>query len=669
MPSFPLGRVRPNVSQPLADARLRVTRHTEARYHMPEYPSREAWQRRAEEIREHILVCAGLWPAPERPLIDARIFDRVEREGYAVEKVAFESSPGLLVTGNLYRPLGRPGPFPAVLNPHGHWKEGRLSHAEVGSVPARCISFARQGYVAFSPDMLGYLDSFQLDHRFDDPRAELWGITPLGLQLWNNLRAIDFLCALPDVDSSRVGCTGASGGGTQTFLLAAVDDRIGVAAPVNMISAHYQGGCRCENAPGLRWDTFNVEIAATLAPRPLLLVSATGDWTRDTPAVEYPAVCAIYRLFDAEERVSSVQIDAGHNYNQASREAVYAWFGRWLLGRSPDDPALREQPLSVEPEERLRVFAAGSRPAGLPTGSVLIDQLVAQHQAQIESLVPSDPARLDRRRAELETVFRHVLGAALPAPEELTVDPIGTERWGGGEVERFILGRKDVGDRLPALLFRPRDDSGASVTTLVAHERGKAALLDLASGEPGTLVRALLENGAPVLAVDLFLQGEHLSAYAQIGRALIEPHASTFNPPDVALRVQDLLTALAYLATRWPRADLVGIGDAGRWCLLARAIAPDAVRRLVADLAGFDVDDDQAYLDRLDVPNLRRVGDLRAAVALGAPRPTLLHNTAGRFLPTSGGELYRRLGRPDDLQVRADRLDDRALADWLTRPS
>ena len=158
-----------------------------------------------------------------------------------------------------------------------------------------------------------------------------------GLQLWNSLRAVDFLCALPDVDPARIGCTGESGGGTQTFLLTAVDERIAVAAPVNMVSTHMQGGCLCENPPLLRIATTNVEIAALAAPRPLLLVSATGDWTCNTPRVEFPAIHAIYQLFGAGERVATVQIDAGHNYNQASREQVYPFFARWLAGE-PGEP-------------------------------------------------------------------------------------------------------------------------------------------------------------------------------------------------------------------------------------------------------------------------------------------------------------------------------------------
>ena len=225
------------------------------------------------------------------------------------------------------------GPFPGIACPHGHWGRGRLENTELGSIAGRCINFARQGMVAFSYDMVGYNDSDQFVHREIGGRREaLWGIGALSLQLWNSIRVVDFLASLADVDAERIGCTGASGGGTQTFLLMAVDERIKAAAPVNMVSAFMQGGCRCENQGHLRLDINNVEIASCMAPRPLLMVSCTGDWTANTPEVEFPAVRAIYGLYGAQNKVSEVQIDAPHNYNQPSREAVYAFFKRHLLG-------------------------------------------------------------------------------------------------------------------------------------------------------------------------------------------------------------------------------------------------------------------------------------------------------------------------------------------------
>ena len=248
----------------------------------PKIASREEWQARAKEIRAQVLVSCGLWPMPEKTPLQAQVFGKIERDGYSVEKVYFQPLPGFYLAGNLYRPLGRgKGPFPAILNPHGHWNEGRLADNKDGSVAARCINFARQGMIAFSYDMVGYNDTFfpedagvpadkqYVRHRqFATNQVNLlWNISLMGLQTWDSIRALDFLESLPDVDRKRLACTGASGGGTQTFMLGAVDDRLAAQAPVVMVSHTMQGGCLCENAPGLRVEYSNMEIAAAAAPR------------------------------------------------------------------------------------------------------------------------------------------------------------------------------------------------------------------------------------------------------------------------------------------------------------------------------------------------------------------------------------------------------------------
>jgi dienelactone hydrolase len=362
---------------PAQDARAGSIRRLDTRWTPLTFGSLEAWEARAKQLREQILASAGLLPMPKKTPLNARVFGRIERNGYTVEKAYFESHPGFFVCGNLYRPAGKKGPFPGVLCPHGHWKYGRLQDGEDGSVPGRCISLARQGCVAFSYDMVGYNDSKQVPHAFGGEREQLWGISLMGLQLWDSIRAVDFLRSLPDVDADRIGCTGASGGGTQTFLLTAVDDRVKVSAPVCMVSASYQGGCTCENGPSLRLDVSNVEIAALAAPRPLLLVSASLDWTANTPRVEYPAISSIYELFGEQDRVANAHFKAGHNYNRASREAAYSWFGRWLLGSSSSKP-VEEEPFGVEPLRDLLVFYGREYPRGAVDANGLKKYLAGQ---------------------------------------------------------------------------------------------------------------------------------------------------------------------------------------------------------------------------------------------------------------------------------------------------
>ena len=679
-PLQPDGRVAPD------DQRLREVRRLDQAQEPSVFDSLETWQARAEVLRRRILVSAGLWPQPQRIPIAARVFGRIERGDYTVEKVMFESFPGFLVTGNLYRPLGRPGPFPGILTPHGHWQRGRLQHDERTSAPARCISFARQGYVAFSYDMVGYVDSAQIPHRFGGPIEALWGMSPLGLQLWNSLRSVDFLLSLPDVDPDRLGCTGESGGGTQAILLTAIDDRIKVSSPVNMVSAHMQGGCACENAPGLRLDATNVELAALTAPRPMLLVSCTGDWTRNTPNVEYPAIRAIYRLFDAEDRLSWVQIDAGHNYNRPSREAVYAFFGRWLGDVAPSEA--RERPLTVEPDENLRVFPDGALPTGTLDAAGLRQQWIHHCDELLAEGWPRDAAGLARFRASYLPAWQEMLGVEWPTA--VSAEDAGLVSFGGLEVERLRLSRPGQGDQIPALLIRPTNWEGRRLAVVI-HAEGKAMLLAgletdppvvpptrgdggvrisgrdrteahgscRATGDAGeaTVLGDLLGQGYAVLAVDVFLTGEYHTPWGQSGRDQSARFFTTYNRSDLAWRVQDILTALAFARERVGHSEvpLVGLGDAGLWCLLARPISPDPPP-VIADACQFAASDDSSYVSQLFTPSLRRLGDLRTALALAAPSPVLIHNAARAFQMPEVEALYVGLSRRAAFRIRSERI-------------
>ena len=376
-------------------------------YAAPQFASRAGWNIRAAHLKELVLASAGLLPMPNRTPLNAEVFGQVTRPDYTVSKVYFESLPGFFVTGNLYRPIGD-GPFPAILSPHGHWPYGRLENSVTASVPGRAINLARQGFVVFTYDMVGYTDSWQLEHRsFGGQREKLWGLSVAGLQLWNGIRSLDFLESLSYVQRDKIGATGASGGGTQVFLLASVDERVAVAAPVNMISLQMQGGCVCENQPGLRLDTNNVEIAATIAPRPLLMVSATGDWTTNTLEREFPAVRSLYALVGAPDRVHAVRFDAPHNFNRDSREAVYAWMARWLQGARPD-VRREERPFTPDPLPDLLVFHRRTVPQNAVDAAQLTSNWVdaARHQ------LASTPLEVRARALRHAVAF----GPPLPAP-------------------------------------------------------------------------------------------------------------------------------------------------------------------------------------------------------------------------------------------------------------
>lgn len=649
--------------EPSADRRLREVRDGEMTYSMPHYGTKAQWEKRKQELRRRILVSAGLWPEPPKTPLKPRIFGRIERPGYTIEKVYFESVPGLFCTGNLYRPSGVPGRKPGVLSPHGHWSKGRLEDGELGSIPARCISLARQGYVVFAYDMVGYNDSLQVKHDFGGRRQELWGITLLGLQLLNSIRAVDFLCSLPDVDPQRIGCTGASGGGTQTYLLSAVDDRVKAAAPVNMVSAHYQGGCLCENAPGLRTDTFNVEIAAMTAPRPLLLVSATGDWTVNTPKVEYPAIKSIYALYGAEDRVHSVQFDAPHNYNRASREAVYAWFGRWLLSK-PADWSPKEEPYTVEPDADMRVFPDGRLPEGALTADGVTEALIRMARENLEKVKPRSAEDMTRFREIAGEGLRHALCVKPVQPSEVSARVVEENQQARFHSERLVVWRTGVGDRIPAVLYRPRPGRRMTSVTLLVHGGGIAEGCGADLASPSHLVTVLLRRGHAVMCIDPFLVGS-ARPEGWTGRRDVR-FFTTFNLTDTAERVQDVMTALAYLRGRFPalKPNLMGCGTGGFWCLLAAGLSP-GLRKVAVDACGLDTSRDETFMGDLFVPGLRRAGDVRVAGALCAPTPLLIHNTRGVFETDWIEDVYRAVGAPRHLRIEVSLLSEGVVADWL----
>ncbi len=640
---------------PAADRRMSEVRHLDLTYSFSGYKTKEEWLGRAESLRKQILASAGLLPMPPKEPIKATIFGKVDRGDHTVEKVYFESLPGFYVTGNLYRPKNVTGKLPAVLCPHGHWTYGRLENQQHNSGPGRPANFARQGYVAFTYDMVGYVDSAAISHRFAAGHREnivdrntLWSVNLLGLQLWNSIRAVDFLLTLPEVDPERIACTGESGGGTQTFLLMAVDERIKVAAPVNMVSFYMQGGSLCENAPNLRIDTNNVEIAAMMAPRPLMLVAATGDWTKKVPTEEYPAVRHIYRLFGAEDKVTAVQMDAPHNYNQESREAVYGWFAHWLLER-PERTPIKERGGGVTTINDLLVFFGRSRPEGELNEEQLAASLIGIARNQLAEAEPRDAAGLEQYREQFGAALKYSLMAEYPNPNDIAAGTPEITRLNKTVKEELILSRNGQNDRVPVSVLRPDSSrQPASVAILVAPD---ASQLDDLSDQ-------LVKAGLTVVSVRCFPGGRQIPGNIRF--------FTTYNRTDEANRVQDILTAISYAKTRFPKAriNLVGRGETGLWALFARGLAP-RIDRAVIDVAEFDTETDEEYLKRLPIPGIRRAGDMTTAVAIAPLTPLTIYNRGSRFNAEKMEAIYRRFGRAEDFKSVLGGISDAGLIAWL----
>jgi hypothetical protein len=343
------------------------------------FSNKAEWETRAAKNRDEILKAAHLAPLPARCPLNPIVNGRQDRKGYSVENFAIEVLPGFYYTGNLYRPAGGTKPFAGVLCPHGH-AGGKVGPDDPHGVrrggrflpytQTRAATLARMGAVVLTYDMVGWGDSTQVEH--NDPLVQT-------LQMWGNMRCLDFLASLDGVDPKRLGMTGESGGGTQTFLLTALDPRVAAAAPVVMVSAHFFGGCQCESSLPIhhsdRHDTNNVDIAAMTAPRPLLLVSDGSDWTKNVPGVEFPYIWSVYRLYGATSKCESVFLaDEQHDYGPSKRAPMYRFFAKHLKldlkAVQKEDGAFDEIDAAVPDMESLCVFTKDHpRPASALQGS------------------------------------------------------------------------------------------------------------------------------------------------------------------------------------------------------------------------------------------------------------------------------------------------------------
>jgi len=340
----------------------RITKQTEAEARKQlaafaaTYTTRGQWLARARTIRKGILKGASLAPMPAPCPLRPIVHSRKACDGYTVENVAFEALDGFFVTGNLYRPTNLKGQAAGILCPHGHFQPVVGGGRFRASMQTRCATLARMGAVVFAYDMVGWGESNQVGHRDSNV---------LAFQLLAGIRAVDFLISLPNVDPKRIGVTGASGGGTQTFLLTAVDDRVAASAPCVMVSAHFFGGCVCESGMPIHrsatHETNNCEIAALAAPRPQILISNGSDWTKNNPTVELPHIQNVYALFNAKTIITNAHFPKEkHDYGPSKRQAAYAFFATHLKlstkGLAKPDDTVSEDRIKIFPTDALRVF-------------------------------------------------------------------------------------------------------------------------------------------------------------------------------------------------------------------------------------------------------------------------------------------------------------------------
>ncbi len=642
-----------------ADSRIGALKDLNGYFPFSPSGSVEEWNKRKEFVIRQIKVACGLWPMPERPEIQATVHGRVERDDYTVDRVYFESSPGLFVTGSLYLPRNASGKMPTILCPHGHWANGRFhdhgpeelkrqldsggEEREIAGrhpLQARCVQLARMGCMVFLYDMLGYADggSFteDLTHRFAKQRPHMqspehWGLfsaqselrclNVLGLQTWNSIRTLDWIMSRPDCDTTRIGVTGASGGGTQTFILTAIDDRVTAAFPAVMVSTAMQGGCTCENASLLRVNTGNIEFAALAAPRPIAMTGA-DDWTVEIETKGLPELKKHYAMLGVPENVAGKYRKFPHNYNLPSRMMMYEFFNRTLNLGIKEIVERDYVPLT---RDEATVFDA-THPAPAKTEETEIALLTAIDSAsvkQIASLIPKDAAGAQ--------TFRDVIGGALDVMIGRSLPSAGTTEFEkSDEVARngFIefTGKLKLlthGEELPAVYLLPPNWNKEAV--LWIDGEGKAKLFS-ESGKPIESVHRLLKAGYAVGSIDLYLTGEFTNDGKPVSQMPIVNNPREFagytlgyNHPLFAQRVHDVLTLASstkYHAQMPQQVHLVGVNGAGPIVASAGAIAGRAIDSLAVDTQGYRFGNITEVRDVNLLPGAVKYGDVPAILAL-----------------------------------------------------
>lgn len=624
-------------------------------------PNAREWKTRREEIKQRILVAAGLFPLPERTPLHPVIHSRIEMDDYTVDKVFFESLPGHFVTGNLYLPKHIRGKIPAILNPHGHWNNGRFVDQKEADVKrdlesgaekftngarspmqARCVQLARMGCAAFLYDMVGYADSVQFtEHRhgpaargFVSVDAELNQIGYFGLQTWNSLRVVDFMAGLPYVDTKRIGCTGESGGGTQTMMVSALDDRIIAAFPCVMVSTAMQGGCTCENANYLRINQGNIDIAAATAPRPLGMTAA-DDWTKELERKGFPDLKNLYTMLGIPDRVEAhFNIQFPHNYNGVSRAQMNVFFNKYLkLGRT--DFAERDFRLLAASEASVW-NDAHPRPNGDQVGEAhevaVVNWFKQQAAKQIEPLLqPHANADLRRARAIVGRAWDVMIGRNLPKAGAAKLTIRQHEPKTSWALKRMTASFAQ--ESVAATLLVPARWNRDCVLWLSLKGEDSVLRADGTTTEPA---QKLLQAGFAIACPTLYLPGatRNPNVYEISKRRVNDSYEGLaayhygYNPTLFAERVRDALTLVAALrddpALGIKNIRVAGVEGAGVIAVAATSLAGPAVTQLACDTEGFRFAKLTSVWDANFVPGAVKYGDVPGLLGLCASTPTIV---------------------------------------------
>ena len=617
-------------------------------------PILEGWVQRKEAVRDRILLACGLLPLPTKTPLNAVIHGRIERDDYTVDRVFFESFPGHYVCGNLYLPKTPPkdGKMPGIICPHGHWPNGRFMDLGAGTpaakeqlaigaerwesgarspLQARCVQLARMGCAVFFYDMLGYADSIQIVEHRSSRRPDLCGTEPgtfglcspmadlrlesnFGLQTWNGLRALDFILSVPGVDPARISCTGASGGGTQTLILAAIDDRLATAFPCVMTSTSMQGGCLCENACYLRINQGNIDLAANFAPKPMGMTAA-NDWTKELATKGFPDLKMVWtKLGQPNNIMATFNIHWQHNYNHVSRTTMYGFMNKhFKLGFS--DPVLEREFVVSTPQELTVWTAEHPKPTGDKIGG-------AHEKAVLKHWSEDSDALLKGNKEILAKAWSIIIGRAMPAAADVTFEPGKKEDKGGYSHAVDTAHYTKENEQVPVTFFSPTTDWNGTIVLWLTAQNVK---------EPDAPMKKLLDKGIAIAIPELYLPGATLAPWNPVKSKDQTKHDEWqwspcftygYNPPLVVRRVHDGMTTVATLKNQAhkPKRIILAAGDGmGAVGALAAAALKDGIDGAVIDTEGFRFAALSDPMHPQFVPGAVKYGDMPGLLSLCDP--------------------------------------------------
>jgi cephalosporin-C deacetylase-like acetyl esterase len=607
--------------------------------------SREALQKRNQELREHLLAAWGGFPDTPAP-IDPQKHGELKRDAYRVEKITFQTRPGVRMTANAYVP-DKEGKLPAILMVHGHWRGAKQDPV----VQSRCIGAAKLGFFVLCVDAFGAgergIGTALGEYHGDMTAATLLpvGLPLSGLQVYENLRAVDYLVSRPEVDAKRIGITGASGGGNQTMYAGAWDTRLAAVVPVCSVGNYqaYLGAacCMCEVVPGALRFTEEAGVLGLVAPRALMVVNATRDsfqFSFGEAKKSLALAGPIFKLHDKPANVLHAVFESPHDYSKAMRETMYGWMTLHLKGQGDGSP-IREPEFKTEAPEDLRCFPGDTRPKDWITIPRFAAAEGRKRVATIRPFVNVEEFATDRKQ-RLKGLAEKVLG--------------GFPDKAGLRMSSSVNGNELTLESEPGIRLTARSEgTGGKDTPLVV-------LLDLDGAErarSGELAGQIRKAGWKLLTLDLRATGALAQPGERVGRA---PDHNTaewglwIGRPLLGQWVFDVRRLLDYQdrAEKLPsQVVVIGQGPAGLVALAAAALDGRITKvAAVGTLASY-LSDEPYVGQRLGVmaPGmLREVGDVAHLAALAAPsRVVIAGGVAGNGKPLTGEQL-RAAYRPSD---------------------